>query len=74
MYKTVVLFFLVLSVAACNNNQSNKKQRPIIVIFLSDDQAWRDYGFMGHEIIKTPNLDKLASEALVVMSSLVRRA
>ena len=37
---------------------------PNIVFILSDDQAWTDYGFMGHEHIQTPNLDKLANESL----------
>lgn len=37
---------------------------PNIVFILSDDQAWTDYGFMGHEHIETPNLDKLANESL----------
>ena len=36
---------------------------PNVVILLSDDQAWTDYGFMGHEQIKTPNLDKLAKQS-----------
>jgi len=31
----------------------------------SDDHAWMDYGFMGHEIVKTPNLDRLASGGVV---------
>jgi arylsulfatase A-like enzyme len=39
--------------------------RPNIVLILSDDQAWTDYGFMGHPEIKTPHLDKLASRSLV---------
>ncbi|MFV1964339.1 MAG: sulfatase, partial [Pirellulaceae bacterium] len=38
---------------------------PNIVFILSDDQAWTDYGFMGHKDIKTPHLDKLASRSLV---------
>ncbi|MCA9021759.1 MAG: sulfatase-like hydrolase/transferase, partial [Planctomycetaceae bacterium] len=36
-----------------------------ILSILSDDQAWNDYGFMGHDTIKTPALDKLASESAV---------
>lgn len=35
---------------------------PNVVMILSDDQAWTDYGFMGHEAIQTPHLDKLARE------------
>lgn len=44
-------------------------KRPNIVIILSDDQSYTDYGFMGHEAIETPHLDKLSSE-----SALFRRA
>src|SRR5204862_312427 len=50
---------------------------PNVVMIIGDDQGWRDYGFMGHERIKTPHLDKLASEGMVfkrgyVPSSLCR--
>ncbi|MEM7473530.1 MAG: sulfatase [Planctomycetota bacterium] len=38
---------------------------PNIVMIISDDQAWTDYGFMGHDTIRTPNLDKLASESVL---------
>jgi len=38
---------------------------PNIVLILSDDQAWTDYGFMGHPDIQTPNLDKLADQGIV---------
>ncbi len=37
---------------------------PNIVLIISDDQAWNDYSFLGHPQIKTPNLDRLASESL----------
>ena len=40
-------------------------ERPNIVFLLSDDQAWTDYGFMGHPDIQTPNLDKLAEQGLL---------
>ncbi len=42
---------------------AQEKTPPNIVLLLSDDQAWTDYGFMGHEAIQTPNLDKLASQS-----------
>ena len=34
-------------------------------MIVSDDQAWTDYGFMGHPRIKTPHLDRLAEESAV---------
>ncbi len=50
---------------------------PNVVLIIGDDQAWTDYGFMGHKQIQTPHLDKLASQSLVfprgyVPSSLCR--
>ncbi len=38
--------------------------RPNVILILSDDQAWTDYGFMGHPHIDTPNLDRLAADSL----------
>ena len=38
---------------------------PNIVLIVSDDHGWSDYGFMGHPVIRTPTIDRLASEGLV---------
>lgn len=38
--------------------------KPNVVILLSDDQAYTDYGFMGHPQIATPHLDQLAKASL----------
>src|SRR5690606_35500232 len=45
--------------------------RPNIVMILSDDQAWTDYGFMGHKVIATPHLDQLASESATFLNGYV---
>lgn len=36
---------------------------PNIVVIISDDQAWTDYSFMGHPVIQTPHLDRLAERS-----------
>ena len=41
------------------------QKNPNVVYIISDDQAWTDYGFMGHPQIKTPHLDKLHQESVV---------
>lgn len=51
-------------VKRADDPQGEAGPRPNIVMILSDDQAWNDYGFMGHEAIETPHLDRLASESL----------
>ena len=41
------------------------QKSPNVLYIISDDQAWTDYGFMGHPQIKTPHLDKLANESVL---------
>ena len=41
------------------------QKSPNILYVISDDQAWTDYGFMGHPQIKTPHLDKLSRESVL---------
>lgn len=36
---------------------------PNIVMIVSDDQGWTDFGFMGNETIRTPNLDRLVTQS-----------
>lgn len=45
--------------------QTEATRPPNVVLILSDDQAWTDYGFMGHESIETPRLDELAKRSAV---------
>jgi arylsulfatase A-like enzyme len=59
--KTIFLFLVAM--ASCVHGALSEK--PNIVFILSDDQAWTDYGFMGHPDIQTPHLDGLAQRSLV---------
>jgi uncharacterized sulfatase len=58
----------VIILSSCKENTLKTEAEPEqvspnIVFIISDDQAWTDYGFMGHEHLKTPNLDRLANES-----------
>jgi hypothetical protein len=59
----LVLIGLMAFVSACFLVAAKKS--PNVVLILSDDQAWTDYGFMGHDAIATPHLDKLAKESVL---------
>ncbi|WP_315852734.1 sulfatase-like hydrolase/transferase [Allorhodopirellula solitaria] len=37
---------------------------PNVVVVVADDMGWGDSGTYGHELIKTPNMDRLASEGV----------
>ncbi|MCF6224030.1 MAG: sulfatase [Flavobacteriaceae bacterium] len=67
---TIVI--LVIAIYGCKENKTDNTDKktttvvkPNIILILSDDHAWTDYGFMGHEIVQTPNLDRLADESVV---------
>ncbi len=72
---SVVLALCVVSAAAAR--AQDRLVRPNVVMIISDDQAWTDFGFMGHPEIRTPHLDALADKSVVfehgyVPSSLCR--
>jgi arylsulfatase A-like enzyme len=55
---------LLLVGLLCAGVVAAETRRPNIVLILSDDQAWGDYGFMGHPHVQTPHLDSLAAGGL----------
>ncbi|MEM1067653.1 MAG: sulfatase [Planctomycetota bacterium] len=58
-------FLLALLFVCLSSSVFAQADRPNVVLILSDDQAWTDYGFMGHADIQTPHLDKLAQQSAV---------
>lgn len=50
------------------------QEKPNIIVILSDDAGYADFGFQGSEIMKTPHLDKLASEGMKFKQAYVTAA
>ena len=68
-HKNLLVAFLASALTSILTDSSQAEETPPnIIIILSDDQAWTDYGFMGHKVIKTPHLDKLAEKSIVSVS------
>ena len=45
--------------------QAAETEKPNIILIISDDQGFPDYGFMGNKDVKTPNLDRMASQSML---------
>jgi len=52
-------------------NRGSGTDRPNILLIIGDDQGWTDFGFMDHPVVKTPNLDRLASGGLLLPEAYV---
>jgi uncharacterized sulfatase len=52
-------------VASCAGREPAQADRPNVVLIVGDDQGWTDFGFMGHPVVRTPHLDRLAAESAV---------
>lgn len=60
---TIMFGLSLLSALAAHANSS----KPNFVIIVADDMGWGDSGTYGHELIQTPNMDKLASQGVKLM-------
>ena len=64
--KCSTLFFLFTTIVftiGCSNK--SEKKLPNIIYILADDLGYGEVGYNGQEIIKTPNIDQLASKGMV---------
>ena len=58
----IVAGSLILSLGISHARQQEKQ--PNIILVMADDLGWGDVGFNGNKVIKTPILDRLASEGV----------
>jgi arylsulfatase A-like enzyme len=71
---SVCLLSFALVTIAKKSNGSTKSSRPNFLILISDDQRWDQISYPGNQIIpelKTPNLDKLASQGAYFTNAFV---
>ncbi|MFC1528894.1 sulfatase-like hydrolase/transferase, partial [Candidatus Latescibacterota bacterium] len=55
---------LALSRLGFNTSASAAEKRPNVVLIMTDDQGYGDLGCHGNDRIKTPVLDRFASESI----------
>ena len=68
MKRLILLFVFISILVSCS---SKTDSIPNIIIILADDAGYSDFGFMGSDEIKTPNLDQLALDGVTFNNAYV---
>ena len=67
---TLITFYLCATDASADNGSKSKHSRPNILFILADDHRWDLLGSKS-SIVKTPNLDEIASEGVLFDNAFV---
>ena len=68
MKQLILALGCFLLLVSCSTETDSK---PNIIIILADDAGYSDFGFMGSDEIKTPNLDQLAFDGVTFNNAYV---
>jgi arylsulfatase A-like enzyme len=71
MKTTIYLLFTALIFIGCGTTEKAKETRPNILFFLVDDQRNDVLSSEGHPIVKTPTVDRLASNGVKFTNAFV---
>ncbi len=60
-YKLIIILAIEIFLF---NSISAQTKNPNIILFIADDVSWDDFACYGNQDVKTPNIDKLASQGI----------
>ena len=66
-YAFGVIIIITIVFTSCNKATPKEAiKKPNFIMIMTDDLGWYDVGFNGNNEIRTPNLDLLASEGIIL--------
>jgi arylsulfatase A-like enzyme len=62
--RLILLLGVVLAVASAGASRAGAPRKPNVVFIMADDLGYGELGCYGQKLIKTPNIDRLASDGM----------
>lgn len=62
--KNLIFTVSVLLLLPCLLRAEDIKKQPHVLLIMTDDMGWMDLNCQGNDILRTPNIDKFASEGV----------
>lgn len=69
--KYITIFTIPFILVGCKNNNRIVSEKPNIIVINVDELRWDALGVTGHSFVKTPNIDRLATEGILMKNSFV---
>ncbi len=60
---TLAIAYL-LFLSSCSKMEKKEEKKPNIMILMSDNHSWNHLGCYGDKVVKTPNIDKIATKGI----------
>ena len=65
LFKATAMGSVAVSMLACGGVQKKEEvKRPNFLILMSDNHSWNHLGCYGDQVVKTPNIDKVAEKGI----------
>ena len=64
MTKYIAIFLSIVLIAVTPAHAGKEQKKPNIILLFADDAGYRDFGFQGSKVMKTPHLDALAKRGI----------
>ncbi|MEQ6120694.1 sulfatase-like hydrolase/transferase [Reichenbachiella sp. MALMAid0571] len=62
--KYLLILFTTIAFFSCNEKKKVQESKPNVVVVLIDNQGYFELSRNGHQVVQTPRIDKLASQAV----------
>lgn len=69
-----LIFVLMFAPRTAQSAGDAPRSKPNVLLIIADDQGFGDFGFIGNQLVRTPNIDRLAGQSAIYRNFVVAAA